>query len=114
MSEDPWDDWETAADAGLNDCKIPTEKVKPKATTFQLNQQLWEKANQFTSPVIVHTNTLAAHADYKPEIKILKRPQDAKSKKEITLTKPVKTLAEKEKDYEAAKRLIDEKFEKKK
>lgn len=44
----------------------------------------------------------------------MKRPQDAKSKKEITLTKPVKTLAEKEKDYEAAKRLIDEKFEKKK
>ncbi|CAO0800728.1 unnamed protein product [Mucor circinelloides] len=71
-------------------------------------------SNQFTSPVIVHTNTLAAHADYKPEVKILKRPQDAQSKKEITLTKPVKTLAEKEKDYEAAKRLIDEKFEKKK
>ncbi|CAO3622323.1 unnamed protein product [Mucor fragilis] len=118
MSEDPWDDWETAADAGLNDCKTPTEKVKPKAattaSTFQSNQQLWEKANQFASPVIVHTNTLAAHADYKPELKILKRPQDAKSKKDITLTKPVKSLAEKEKDYEAAKRLIDEKFQKKK
>ncbi|KAG2200103.1 hypothetical protein INT46_006482 [Mucor plumbeus] len=113
MSEDPWDDWETAADAGLNDCKILIEKVKAKATTCQSNKQLWEKANEYASPVIVHTNTLAAHADYKPELKILKRPQDAKNRKETTLSKPIKSLAEKEKDYETAKRLINEKFEKK-
>lgn len=87
-------------------------------------------SNEYASPVIVHTNTLAAHADYKPEVncfnqlilylikhvsqlKILKRPQDAKNRKETTLSKPIKSLAEKEKDYETAKRLINEKFEKK-
>ncbi|KAI8643674.1 hypothetical protein BD408DRAFT_442352 [Parasitella parasitica] len=111
MSEDPWNDWETAADAGLSD--LPTEKTKTKATTFQSNLQLWDKANEYTCPVIVHTNTLAAHASYKPELKILKRPQDAKNKKDSTLTRPTKSLAEKEKDYEEAKRLINERFEKK-
>ncbi|CEP17751.1 hypothetical protein [Parasitella parasitica] len=112
MSEDPWDDWEAAADAGLSD--LPTEKPKTKATTtFQSNLQLWDKANEYACPVIVHANTLAAHANYKPEMKILKRPQDVKNKQESTLTRPIKSLVEKEKDYEEAKRLIDEKFKKK-
>jgi hypothetical protein len=44
-------------------------------------------------------------------MKILKRPQDAKNKKEAALNTPVKPLAEREKDYEQAKRKIAEKFE---
>jgi hypothetical protein len=45
-------------------------------------------------------------------MKILKRPQDAKNKKEAALNAPVKPLVEREKDYEEAKRKIAEKFQK--
>lgn len=111
MSEDPWDDWETAADAGLIDCDIP----KPKKTqpTALSNKQLWEKANEYSAPVIIHTND-AVHTEYKPEIKVLKRPQDMKTKKESVIDKPVKPLADREKEYMEARRKIFEKYESKK
>jgi hypothetical protein len=44
-------------------------------------------------------------------MKILKRPQDAKNRKEASLEKPVKLLAEREKDYMEARRKIFEKYD---
>ncbi|KAI9364106.1 hypothetical protein BD770DRAFT_406906 [Pilaira anomala] len=106
MSSDPWDDWETAADAGLIDC----EKPKVVANTATANQIIWENANKYSTPVIIHANE-SIH--YKPEVKILKRPEDAKSRKDKVTDKPVKPLADREKDYLEARRKIFEKFEKK-
>ncbi|CAO3634235.1 unnamed protein product [Mucor hiemalis] len=113
MSEDPWDDWETAADAGLIDCDIPKVKKISTTTTTISNKQLWEKANEYSAPVIVHANN-AIHTEYKPEIKVLKRPQDAKNKKESVMDKPIKPLADREKEYMEARRKIFEKYESKK
>ncbi|KAG2198073.1 uncharacterized protein EV154DRAFT_517740 [Mucor mucedo] len=105
MSNDPWDDWETAADAGLIDCK------KAKPTTASANQLLWEKANAYATPVIIQSTT---HTEYKPELKILKRPQDAKTRNDVVVEKPIKALADREKEYMEARRKIFEKFENKK
>ncbi|KAI8083328.1 uncharacterized protein B0P05DRAFT_536928 [Gilbertella persicaria] len=103
MSKDPWDDWETATEAGLNDI--------PKSKTLS-NQQLWEKANAYSTPMIVHTNQ--KHTEYKPELKILKRSADIKPDLDpAKKTVQVKALAQRQKDYEEAKRRIEEKFNKK-
>ncbi|KAI8880478.1 hypothetical protein K501DRAFT_335371 [Backusella circina FSU 941] len=100
MSTDPWDDWETAADAGLNDYK-PKEKAKVD------NKELWEKANQYTTPVIIMSdNNHTPAADYKPSIKVLKRPENASTIRTQTTKAPVKSLADREKDYEEARRKI--------
>ncbi|KAI9250700.1 hypothetical protein EDC94DRAFT_697935 [Helicostylum pulchrum] len=107
MSNDPWDDWETAADAGLIDC----EKPKVSTTTASANQLLWENANKYATPTIIHANDTV---HYKPELRILKRPEDAKSRKDIVAEKPVKAFADREKDYLEARRKIFEKFENKK
>lgn len=48
------------------------------------------------------------------KLKVLKRPQDAKSRKDAVADKPIKALADREKDYMEARRKIFEKFENKK
>lgn len=48
------------------------------------------------------------------KLKILKRPHDATSRKDVVAEKPIKALADREKDYMEARRKIFEKFENKK
>lgn len=104
MSEpDPWDDWETAADAQLNDYHPP-----PPNDDHEKNKKLWTEANAFTVPQIIRQDTVKT--TYTPEIKILKRPTNPGS---TTMTpasamaqKGVKSLEEREASYEAARRKI--------
>ncbi|KAI8992396.1 hypothetical protein BDB01DRAFT_778340 [Pilobolus umbonatus] len=101
MNDDPWDDWETAADAGLIDCK--------KSITTKTSNEI--KPN---NPIIIHSNDTPSHVDYKPDIKILKRPKDVKLPRDKLLDKPVKAIEEREKDYMEARRKIFESFDQRK
>ncbi|KAH8547570.1 hypothetical protein BGW37DRAFT_470922 [Umbelopsis sp. PMI_123] len=104
MSEpDPWDDWETAADAQLNDYHPP-----PPNDDHEKNKKIWTEANAFAVPQIIRQDT--AKSSYSPEIKILKRPTNPGS---TTATPPsaiskkdVKTLEEREASYQATRRKI--------
>ncbi|CAO3668003.1 unnamed protein product [Umbelopsis ramanniana] len=104
MSEpDPWDDWETAADAQLNNYHPP-----PPNDDHEKNKKIWTEANTFTVPQIIRQDTV--NTTYTPEIKILKRPTNPGS---TTATPPsamskkdVKTLEEREASYQAARRKI--------
>ncbi|KAI9478446.1 MAG: hypothetical protein EXX96DRAFT_608953 [Benjaminiella poitrasii] len=97
----------------LIDYKKPSSK---KTITNKSNQQIWKKANQFATPIIIHTNNDLGHTEYKPKLVILKRPEEEKIKQKLKTEKmaaerPVKALEDKVKDYEEAKRKIFEKFE---
>ncbi|CAO3653870.1 unnamed protein product [Cunninghamella echinulata] len=72
------------------------------------NERLWEKANEYSTPTIIRTDTI--RTQYQPEIKILKRsPNKPKGPRlpEDNDTQPIKkTLAEREKDYLLARERI--------
>ncbi|KAG0170649.1 hypothetical protein DFQ28_000496 [Apophysomyces sp. BC1034] len=109
MADDPWDDWETAADAGLLDYKQPHTPGKAVIDEDAENKKLWMEANQYATPVVIRTNS--AQTEYKPEvittteIKILRRPKDTPEKPKINQPAP-KTLQEREKEYTAAREKI--------
>ncbi|KAI8060115.1 SUZ domain-containing protein [Gongronella butleri] len=105
--KDAWDNWETAADAGLADYVAP----KPNKPSKQPSPEaLWKDANQHApSPTIIHTDT--ARTQYQPEIKILKRPTGSTAPMHARGTnsgspKTKKTLAEREKEYQEARERI--------
>ncbi|KAI8089531.1 uncharacterized protein BX664DRAFT_333250, partial [Halteromyces radiatus] len=113
MSEgnDAWDDWETAADAGLADFKgkpaIPKAQEKSKQNNMEdSNTKLWKQANEHTTPIIIRTDTV--QTQYQPEIKILKRSETPRARPSSTSTNttPIKTLEEREKDYKLARMRI--------
>ncbi|ORZ23300.1 hypothetical protein BCR42DRAFT_446999 [Absidia repens] len=111
MSEnDAWDDWETAADTGLADFKKPET---PKTTSINkqnkedANAKLWKQANEYSTPTIIRTDTI--QTQYQPEIKILKRSNDAPRghlKGTSTGTAQTKSLVDREKDYLLARKRI--------
>ncbi|CAO3649403.1 unnamed protein product [Cunninghamella blakesleeana] len=112
---DAWDDWETAADAGLADFKKPIEKKKPSPPIIKKqvgkkddNDLLWEKANEYSTPTIIRTDTV--RTQYQPEIKLLKRspnqPPGINRSSGKQDTQPIKTLAEREKEYLLARERI--------
>ncbi|KAI8979238.1 hypothetical protein BDF20DRAFT_868384 [Mycotypha africana] len=107
MSEDNLEDWEVAGD--FDDL---SRKNKNKASSANAPQQK-KPANTATTPIIIHTNTEASYTHYKPEIKVLKRPDPGKNGSQSgrnennNKKQPIyKTLAEKEKAYEEARRRI--------
>ncbi|CAG8795693.1 16320_t:CDS:2 [Cetraspora pellucida] len=74
MADDPWDDWEAAADAGL--------EPKPVGTLddHEKNKQIWQEArlsidrNSYVQPEITRTDS--TRTEYVPELRILKRPKN--------------------------------------
>ncbi|KAI8376257.1 uncharacterized protein BYT42DRAFT_573979 [Radiomyces spectabilis] len=112
MGDDPWDDWESAADAGLIDYNAPVKSTRKEKTEEEKSKELWEKANQTLTPTVIRTDS--SRTEYKPEIKILKRPSNfprgSGTRKDPATSAPVKTLAEREKEYLAAReRILKEK-----
>ncbi|KAI8340498.1 hypothetical protein BC941DRAFT_417424 [Chlamydoabsidia padenii] len=112
-NNDAWDDWETAADAGIADyIKTPTPPPpKPtnanyKQNTDQANAILWRQANEYATPTVIRTDTV--QTQYQPEIKILKRSKDTSQRggRSNTTGGPVKTLEQREKDYMLARQRI--------
>ncbi|CAG8771346.1 17702_t:CDS:2 [Dentiscutata erythropus] len=68
MADDPWDDWEAAADAGL--------EPKPVGTLddHEKNKQIWQEANSYVQPEITRTDS--TRTEYVPQLRILKRPKN--------------------------------------
>ncbi|CAG8608180.1 1185_t:CDS:2 [Acaulospora morrowiae] len=66
--DEPWDDWEVAADADL--------EPKPGRITddHEKNKQIWQEANAFAQPEIIRTNS--TRTEYVPQLHILKRPKN--------------------------------------
>ncbi|CAG8433103.1 7774_t:CDS:2 [Ambispora gerdemannii] len=102
---DPWDDWETAADAGLD------PKPAKKVNEHEKNKQIWQDANAYAQPEIIRTDT--TRTEYAPQLRILRRPKEPGS---TTITHPSllsdgadstpKTLEEREANYNAARQKI--------
>ncbi|CAG8512939.1 13450_t:CDS:10 [Ambispora leptoticha] len=105
---DPWDDWETAADAGLD------PKPAKKVDEHEKNKQIWQDANTYVQPEIIRTDT--SRTEYVPQVRILRRPREPGS---TTITHPSllpsssddadsmpKTFEEREADYNAARQKI--------
>ncbi|RIA95762.1 hypothetical protein C1645_802804 [Glomus cerebriforme] len=105
MDDDPWDDWEAAADAGLD------PKPSKAVDEHEKNKQLWQEANAYVQPEIVRTDT--TRTEYVPQLRILKRP---KNPGPTTITHPSgdnssidsqkKSLAEREAKYNVARQKI--------
>ncbi|RUP48038.1 hypothetical protein BC936DRAFT_145048 [Jimgerdemannia flammicorona] len=129
MPDDPWDDWEAAADAGLDPpppVKATTTKTKKKQSTADLpdeherNKAIWTEAtlltpslareisrNTYQTPHIVRTDT--SRTEYVPELKILKRPKNPGSttyNPQTSQPQQPKTLAEREAEYVRAREKI--------
>ncbi|CAG8563597.1 10231_t:CDS:2 [Racocetra fulgida] len=93
MADDPWDDWEAAADAGL--------EPKPVGTLddHEKNKQIWQEAyaKKFFNPIFIFcfqvdlsclsidrnsyvqpeiTRTDSTRTEYVPQLRILKRPKN--------------------------------------
>ncbi|CAG8504911.1 17659_t:CDS:2 [Racocetra persica] len=121
MADDPWDDWEAAADAGL--------EPKPVGTLddHEKNKQIWQEANSYVQPEITRTDS--TRTEYVPQLRILKRPKNPGStttthpshlpislNSNATLTsdsgsfsinsKQIKSLADREAEYFAARQKI--------
>ncbi|CAG8586842.1 3807_t:CDS:2, partial [Scutellospora calospora] len=121
MADDPWDDWEAAADAGL--------EPKPAGTTddHEKNKQIWQEANSYLQPEITRTDS--TRTEYVPQLRILKRPKNPGStttthpshlpitlNSNVTFTsdsgsfsinsKQTKSLADREAEYIAARQKI--------
>ncbi|KAJ2960353.1 hypothetical protein NQZ79_g4348 [Umbelopsis isabellina] len=100
---DPWDDWESAADLGLNDYHPP-----PPNDDHEKNKTIWTEANTYSVPEIITKDT--AKTMYTPEIKILKRPTNpgstTRSPSLNTTKKEAMTYEEREASYQAARRKI--------
>ncbi|CAJ0761345.1 23934_t:CDS:2 [Entrophospora sp. SA101] len=82
MTDDPWDDWETAADANLD------PKPRKIVDEHKTNLKLWQEANTFTHPEIIRTDS--TRTEYVPELHILKRPTKPGS---TTTTNPAHLLS---------------------
>ncbi|CAI2168630.1 20593_t:CDS:2 [Funneliformis geosporum] len=121
MDDDPWDDWETAADAGLD------PKPSKAVDEHEKNKQLWQEANAFAQPEIIRVDT--ARTEYVPQLRILKRPKNPGptttthpshlasyatfagdsytfSNSSIDLSPKQKSLAEREAEYNLARQKI--------
>ncbi|KAM3584026.1 hypothetical protein VKS41_003994 [Umbelopsis sp. WA50703] len=100
---DPWDDWESAADLGLNDYHPP-----PPNDDHEKNKKIWTDANTYSVPEIITKDT--ARSMYTPEIKILKRPTNPGSTTHSpglnTTKKETMTYEERAASYQAARRKI--------
>ncbi|KAG9306306.1 hypothetical protein G9A89_018189 [Geosiphon pyriformis] len=98
--EDPWDDWEAAADAGFDPkpIKIVDEHSK--------NKQIWNEANTHVQPIIIRTDT--ARTTYVPELQVLKRPKESDSMRRTQshLDPSERSLEKREADYYAARQKI--------
>eukprot|EP00124_Ichthyophonus_hoferi_P005427 Ihof_evm2s782 gene=Ihof_evmTU2s782 len=105
MADDAWDDWEAAADAGAYD-KINKENKRAD----DLHQSLLRKFD-YNGPSIIMT-TEDINLPFIPQMKILKRPDNAKqelrrpinSQADAALAK--KTLEDREDQYNKARARI--------
>ncbi|GBB88082.1 hypothetical protein RclHR1_14600009 [Rhizophagus clarus] len=106
MGDDPWDDWEAAADAGLD------PKPSKAVDEHEKNKQLWQEANAYVQPEIIRTDT--TRTEYVPQLRILKRPKNpgptttshpfTGDSSSISLQK--ESLAEREAKYNVARQKI--------
>ncbi|CAB4486967.1 hypothetical protein RhiirA5_494174 [Rhizophagus irregularis] len=104
MGDDPWDDWEAAADAGLD------PKPSKAADEHEKNKQLWQEANAYVQPEIVRTDT--TRTEYVPQLRILKRPKNpgptttTHTGDNFSISSLKKSLAEREAKYNVARQKI--------
>ncbi|CAG8766506.1 38864_t:CDS:10 [Gigaspora margarita] len=119
MADDPWDDWEAAADAGLE------PKPVGSLDDHEKNKQIWQEANSYVQPEITRTDS--TRTEYVPQLRILKRPKNPGStttthpshlpiNSNATFTsdsgsfsinsKQTKSLADREAEYIAARQKI--------
>ncbi|ORY06484.1 hypothetical protein K493DRAFT_310597 [Basidiobolus meristosporus CBS 931.73] len=100
MSEEPWDDWEAAEDAGFDPKPIANQDEEKK------NHEIWKKANSYGPVEVVHNNDL--RTGYVEPVKILRRANNSAPKKDMTdtVSSRVKTMEERKAEYEAARSKI--------
>ncbi|PKC76070.1 hypothetical protein RhiirA1_435871 [Rhizophagus irregularis] len=104
MGDDPWDDWEAAADAGLD------PKPSKAADEHEKNKLLWQEANAYVQPEIVRTDT--TRTEYVPQLRILKRPKNpgptttTHTGDNFSISSLKKSLAEREAKYNVARQKI--------
>ncbi|KAL1936107.1 hypothetical protein VTP01DRAFT_241 [Rhizomucor pusillus] len=61
-----FDDWESAADAGLIDYTAPVKKEKAKKTLVDLESEykrIWEEANRYSTPTVVRIDSIARNTN---------------------------------------------------
>ncbi|KAK9766025.1 hypothetical protein K7432_005194 [Basidiobolus ranarum] len=102
MSEEPWDDWEAAEDAGFEPKPIVNEEDEEK-----INHELWKKANSYGPIEVVRNDDL--RTGYVEPVKILRRTnKDRLPKKDPNDSANArnKTIEERKAEYEAARMKI--------
>ncbi|RKP10421.1 hypothetical protein THASP1DRAFT_21866 [Thamnocephalis sphaerospora] len=102
-ADDCFDDWEAAADAGLDPKPIPGLIAE-----HEQNRRLWEEANRGERYTVVYQDERATQ--YTPEVKLLRRPTDQPRGRSAPAgagaKTPTMTLDHRQRAYDEARRRI--------